>query len=248
MYSLAVAGIFKNEAHAIEEWIEHYLFHGVKHFYLIDDKSSDSSCSILEKYIEKGLVTLYKADWPYYLGRQRDIYNHYILPHLKNKEMKWLYIADLDEFLWSSYAVDLNVVLSFCNHLSQIQFDSYFFTSNGHITQPKSIVRGFTKRKSEIQNALKYIVNSDYTFTSLNVHHADYADKKDSVDTFMKLGDNWFILNHYVLQSREFWETVKCTRGDADSFRNRTIQEFINSDLNEVEDLGLVMQNKPLYD
>ena len=42
MYKLSVGTIFKNEEHIIKEWIEHYLYHGVEHFYLIDDNSDDN--------------------------------------------------------------------------------------------------------------------------------------------------------------------------------------------------------------
>ena len=243
MHTLAVGAIFKNESHSLKEWIEHYIFHGVKHFYLIDDESTDSSCEVLQECIEKGIVTLYKATWPRYLGRQRNMYNHYILPHLLRKEMKWLYIADLDEFLWSPVSIDLNDILSQCSAFSQIQFEQYVFGSNGHITQPKSIVKGFTKRWSESVSTMKYIVNSDYEFTSLNVHHATYRTETDGVGTFILLDNSWFVLNHYMIQSREFWENVKCTRGDGDHYRVRKIEEFYDLDRNEVEDSRLFEQN-----
>ena len=40
MYNLSVGALFKNESHALEEWLEHYLYHGADHFYLINDGSS----------------------------------------------------------------------------------------------------------------------------------------------------------------------------------------------------------------
>ena len=42
MYKLSVGSIFKNESQGIKEWIEHYLNHGVEHFYLINDNSNDN--------------------------------------------------------------------------------------------------------------------------------------------------------------------------------------------------------------
>ena len=45
-YKLSVGGVFKNEAHSIKEWIDHYLFHGADHFYLINDGSTDNTLSI----------------------------------------------------------------------------------------------------------------------------------------------------------------------------------------------------------
>lgn len=247
MYALAICSIFKNESHCLKEWIEHYLFHGVQHFYLIDDASEDSSCEVLQEYVNKGVCTVYFANWPRYLGRQRHMYNHFVLPHFLRKEMKWLYIADIDEFLWSPQSVHLPDVLRQCGALSQIQFRQYVFASNGLLVQPASLVRGFTKRWAEEVGTLKYMVNSDYEFTSLNVHFATYAREEDKEGTFLILDSSYFIVNHYMIQSREFWDLVKCTRGDGDEYRVRTLAEFDELDKNEVEDLRLVEQNSRMY-
>jgi glycosyltransferase involved in cell wall biosynthesis len=80
MYSLAVGAIFKNESHCLKEWLEHYILHGAEHFFLVDDGSTDQSCDILQEYVDRGIVTLYKADWSRYLGRQMGMYNTFILP------------------------------------------------------------------------------------------------------------------------------------------------------------------------
>ena len=58
MYYLSVGAMFKNESHSMKEWLEHYILHGVDHFYLIDDGSTDSYMDILKEYIDRGLVTL----------------------------------------------------------------------------------------------------------------------------------------------------------------------------------------------
>jgi hypothetical protein len=54
-------------------------------------------------------------------------------------------------------------------------------------------------------------------------------------------------MNHYNCQSREFWDTVKCTRGDADHYLVRNPEDFNRYDINELEDLELYNQNKDLY-
>ena len=74
-YYLSVGAMFKNESHSIDEWIRHYLHHGVDHFYLINDSSTDNSKEVIQPYIDKGKVTLFEPDEPYYLGRQRNMYN-----------------------------------------------------------------------------------------------------------------------------------------------------------------------------
>jgi len=248
MYKLAVGALFKNESHCLKEWLEHYLLHGVQHFYLINDKSSDDYLSILKPYIANNIVTLFEAKVDTYLGKQRDIYNEFILPRLKNKEIKWLLMVDLDEFVWSPQNKNLSKLLDNCNHLGQIQMHSTFFGSNGHIKQPLSLVDGFTKRQNKIEGFYKYFVNSDFDFSSLNIHHATFTNKEHEKNNFIMVDHNYFRLNHYSCQSKEFWKNIKCTRGDADNYRTRTMDDFNALDFNEVEDLGLKEQNKSIID
>jgi hypothetical protein len=87
-------------------------------------------------------------------------------------------------------------------------------------------------------------VNSDYEFTSLGIHHAIFLREEDKVGKFFILDESYLILNHYSVQSKELWEKVKCTRGDGDHYRVRTVEEFAELDVNEVEDLRLLEQNK----
>jgi hypothetical protein len=50
-------------------------------------------------------------------------------------------------------------------------------------------------------------------------------------------------MNHYNCQSRNFWNEVKCNRGDADNYLIRKPEDFNRLDVNDVEDLGLFNQN-----
>lgn len=242
-YHFVVAAIFKNEEHALIEWIEHYKFHGAQHIYLIDDNSNDNGVQIIQPYIENGFVTLFNANFPMYLGRQKDIYNTFILPLIHNKISKWTFICDLDEFLWSPDSLDIKDLLFGCKHFSQIQINHSQFGSSGYIDQPKCIVKYFIYKEKEETELLKYFVNSDFKFSSLNIHHATYVNKEDSINTFIRLS-NFFKLNHYIIQSLNFWNNIKCTRGDADSYLLRDESQFHGMDKNEVEDLSLWEQNK----
>ena len=250
MYTLPVGAVFKNETHCLKEWLDHYLFHGVEHFYLINDQSTDNYMEILTPYLEKGLVTLYQSAHASYLGRQRHLYNDFILPHFNRKETHWLLMCDLDEFLWSPKAIDLKVVLSEMDHMWQIQVLHTLFGSNGHDAEvpANTLVASYTRRSAttptETPGLLKYFVNSSYcTVESLNIHYATAPDH-DKTKHFMILNNPYFVLNHYCCQSKEFWRSVKCTRGDADNYRVRTMADFDEYDQNVVEDLRLFEQNK----
>ena len=263
-YFLTVGALFKNEAHILKEWIEHYLYHGFEHIYLLNDKSTDNYMEIVKPYIEKGILTLYDIDEPYELGRQSKLYDEYFMPKLINKEIKWLLICDLDEFLWSTRQKDIKNILKYSDYLSQIQFDVNLFGSNGHEKQPKYVVPNFTKRASyptdKNYRNFKYLVNSSYRFKTLGVHSATYYDEdiEDSKKTFIRSDYSadkdlpWFVLNHYIIQSKDFWKKIKLTRGDADHYRTgeneRNLDEFYKHDYKDEEDLRLFEQNKELYE
>jgi len=250
MYELSVGCIFRNESHSIQEWIEHYLFHGFNHIYLINDGSDDDSCSIIEPYVKRGIVTLFNASWDRYIGRQRDMYNHYILPRLN--ETHWLLMCDMDEYMWSPEYIDLKKILERCNHIGQIQVEHTLFGSSGHELQPTSIVGSFMRRSASSPTNTpgnrKYFVNSSFKFSSLNIHHATFIDKKDEENHFILLNAPSFVLNHYSCQSHDFWLNVKCKRGDGDFWRIRTASDFAEIDLNDTFDDKLLKQNMPVLD
>jgi glycosyl transferase family 25 len=243
-FKLSVGALFKNEEHSLKEWIDHYLHHGADHFYLINDSSTDNSVSVIQNYIDKGIITLFETNnWNYYLGRQKDMYNTFILPKLS--ESDWLLMVDIDEYVWSPQSIDLKKVLDTMKHCSQIQISQTLFGSNGHKSQPKSIVGGFTKRAKDqaTQENSKYFVNGNIKISSLNCHHASFVDGKDN-DTFFRFDLPYFVMNHYCCQSLDFWKNVKCTRGDGDGYRQRTEEHFKDYDFNDVEDTVLLDQNK----
>jgi hypothetical protein len=250
MYFLSVAALFRNEAHSIIEWVEHYLFHGAEHIYLINDDSDDNSCTLLEPYIEKGIVTLFNAKWDRYLGRQRDMYNHYILPELVNTQ--WLLLVDMDEYVWSPQNIDLTKLLGDCWNIGQIQVDNTVFGSSGYENQPPSVVGSFTMRSAQLPTKepgnRKYFVQSKFGFTSLNIHHATFVNKEDEDKNFLLLNDPYFRMNHYSCQSRQFWINNKCKRGDGDFWRVRQPDDFYAIDINEVKDDTLLKQNMPVFE
>lgn len=249
MHYLSVGAIFRNESNSIVEWIKHYLHHGVDHFYLINDHSDDDTVSKIQDYVDKGIITLYHANEPYYLGRQRNQYNRFILPHVQQKDTQWLLMIDLDEYVWSPQSVDIGQVLRvYCGKFAQLQIQQYLYGSNGHTVQPDSLVKHFTKRSENTISCCKYFVNSNFSFSSLNIHHADFADPNFHPDmsVFMVIDPSYFVFNHYSCQSLDFWQKVKCTRGDGDAYLQRDMARFHELDINEVEDVRLLEQNRNL--
>jgi hypothetical protein len=230
---LSIGAMFKNESHIIKEWINHYLLHGVDHFYLIDDGSTDDSVKILQPYIEKGLITLYDSSKePRYRGRQGPIYDKYLLQHRNDTE--WMEIFDLDEFLYSHTKMNIKDSLKSLKSLpQQITIRGKYFGSSKHIRQPDSVVQGFTKRRDNINDGPKSIVRMSHVL-QFRVHdHVINGSSNEYSD---------LCYNHYQLQSREqFLRRIK--NSDADDWQVKTGEYFDLHDDNTKEDWELSKQN-----
>jgi len=244
MYDLVVCAIFKNESHILDEWIQHYRQRGVDHIYLVNDFSSDNYTEILDRYT--GYVTLFHNDIvTTALHRQVEIIRKYFTP--LTDLSTWLTILDLDEFLYSPIDASFADILFKYRDFSQIRIDWLHFGSNGHITQPASVVEGFTRRAHahSMNHGVKSIVKgSDAQF--LDIHTCGvrgktyYMEYTDSVE---------LAINHYNIQSLHFFMNVKAVRGDVNNWFDikglrRDRELFEQYDINDVEDLRLYEQNK----
>ena len=143
MYYLSVGSIFKNESHILKEWLNHHINHGVEHFYLINDDSSDNFIQILEPFIDNGIVELFNTTEPKYDGRQQKLYNEFILPKIQKKETKWLSILDLDEFLYSPQTINIQDILKQYENFGMLDVNWIYFGSSKHDIQPNGVVENF---------------------------------------------------------------------------------------------------------
>src|ERR1700733_1449428 len=53
---------FRDEARYLAEWLEYYRAAGISHFYLYNNFSSDDYPSVIQPWVDAGLLTL--IDWP----------------------------------------------------------------------------------------------------------------------------------------------------------------------------------------
>lgn len=244
-HRLSIGAMFKNERHSIIEWIEHYLYHGVTHFYLIDDGSTDDSRERIIPYIKRGIVNLVVDTPPREPHRMEKMYDKHIMRRLR--ETDWMLICDLDEFIWSPHAVDLVEVLNRnYRDAPTVTMNHTIFGSNGYVTQPDGIVKHFTKRDKDGPcvgyTLFKYFVNTRVARCSgLHNHWAWLKDNQTTVPA-----DHDFVFNHYMCQSVEIWK-MKMARGIGHDGSERLMDEFYLRDHNDVEDTRLLEQNRPLY-
>jgi len=236
-YFLSVYAIFKNESVALEEWLTHYINEGVEHFFLIDNGSTDNYEPILNRF--PGRITLYKDAEKH---KQNDHYNNYLSKH--NAESKWIILIDLDEFVYSRNGFDKisDYLRTVPENISKILLLWKMFGSNGHIEQPPSIIKGFTKRALDFSSVLncKAILRGNRIIL-LDLHNSSVQGETLSPEP------NCFHLhlNHYAIQSFNWFMKVKASRGDATSAQAdgiRTERYFRVYDSSEVEDLELAQK------
>ena len=261
MYYFTIGAVFKNEAHILKEWIEHYLYHSVDHIYMINDNSNDNFLEILQPFIDKNLVPLYNApihdyrggEWP-----QTEYYNMYFLKHLN--ETKWFGIFDLDEFLYSPNNLDLKNPLKLLEDKQQLQINWVHFGSSGFKEQPKNVVENFLYRgeynsikngPNGKYNSYKSIINCNYNNESiqLGIHRHIKHNIMDTNISF-DLNEPIMLVNHYAIQSVEAWNKRSKTSAIGNHYPGfiRDIHLFNQLDVNDVNDTRLKLQNSKIGD
>jgi hypothetical protein len=220
-----IAAVFKNETHILREWLETHIREGIDHFYLIDNNSDDNPLEILHDYVEKGIVTYIFDDTPH---AQTELYNRYILP--KQHESQWWFIIDLDEFVYSP--------------TGKVSEPWVNFGSSGHVQQPKSVVKNFRLRE-DLETRKNWSINCKCVLKGgavqyFGVHHSTILPSFKYIDSNRQSShytcalcvcddyhENCGIrLNHYCVQSWEWFEAIKMTRGDACSSHNGRNQDL----------------------
>ena len=243
MFYFTIGAIFKNESHILKEWIEHYQQHGIDHIYLINDNSNDKFLDILQPYIDNNYVTLYNNNIIYEnVGRQTILYNYFFKEHLHHT--MWFGIVDLDEFMYSPKEIDIKNILKNYENEKQLQINWVHFGSSGHIKQPDNVVQNFVYRgeynsrtngPNGRYNSYKSIVNTSHS--NSNTHFEIHAHGNQTKNVSFNEKEPKLLINHYAIQSLEFWQNIKMTRGDVNKYYDsqaweRNMKLFSECDIN----------------
>ena len=222
--NLSVMAIFKNETMNLKTWIEHYLWQGVEHFYLIDNDSSDNPLNILQEYIDKNIVTYYFKPEKY--QQENNYRNVFDNENLKEKT-KWLCICDLDEFFFGTEQKLVDAICEF-DEYNVIYTNSFFYGSDNLIDHPKDIRTAILHREEDIENGTKYIFKPSAINDSSEIWihwlvNSGTIQKKHMNEITQ---NNKIRLNHYRIQSFEYFKNVKMTRGDVSVQTNESIRDL----------------------
>jgi len=226
MYYLSLLAIFKNETMNLKVWLEHYLWQGVDHFYLIDNGSTDNPLNILQEYINKGIVTYYYKSEKYL---QVEHYRWVFDKENLKTSTHWLAVCDLDEFF---YGVDKKLVtkLKTLEYYNVIYANWLMFGSDNLITHPSDIRTSIIHRKQNLHELTKYIFkpasikNSAYVWIHYLINPANGTMINNH--SKVRIANKLIKLNHYPIQSLEFFQKVKMTRGAADTIQSNNVRDM----------------------
>lgn len=227
-HPIVIIAIVKNEEMIIEEWLDHYRWQGVDHFYIIDDGSTDRTTNILEAQPD---VTLF-------YGKKRHAQlKYYTNVFWKVKYLSdWIIVVDADEYIYGRKGITIKDYLQSTRY-DAIRLSWKMFTSSGFVEQPESIRKSFTRKRTQINDSdkcVKSIVRSKAA-KNIKIHKHVYLGKR-IVDP------EELALNHYAIMSREYFQKVKMTRGDVYSGNNaniRTMEYFHKYDQGDTDDYEL---------
>ena len=252
-YELVIVAIFKNEAVAMREWLEHYTQQGVEHFYMIDNGSTDEWKSQIEGFP----VTVYSDQQRY---KQTENYNDYFLDTVK-VNAEWVMIVDLDEFMYaretgpyahptgpysrSTGIAITDILRQYPDDIGEIRVRWKMFGSDGRYEQPSSIRQGFVHRKlmsethagnnidlttnpPDFNYHVKSIVRTSF-LKRMNIHTHNIGNAIvvviPPIPNEESLMDSNIHLNHYAIQSRSWFDHVKITRGAANDKNQDNVRD-----------------------
>jgi len=256
-YFLSIGAIFKNESHALEQWLNHYIRQGVDHFYLVNNESTDNFMEIIERF---DCITLFNHPGKH---QQLTAYRTLIQP-AACRETTYLGIFDLDEFAYARDGSTLRTILESDRFkgFDQIWSPWLLFGSNGHVEQPVDIIASFTRRGLARGPVLGKSIVKTVMLTKLDIHRhfmkpnslqcksdgsilselqSKELAEENSIEKFT------IVVNHYKVQSQNFFMQNKATKGSVHNdkhFRNDYsggLSQFLeyNTHMNAIEDLTL---------
>ncbi len=219
---LAVVVIIRDEAPYLPEWLAYHHALGVQHFFIYDNGSTDELQTVIEPWLNHGLVTL--VHWPL-PGGQIDAYSHAL--RFYGPSVDWLAFFDVDEFVVPLVDDDIPALLARFGDAADVRIPRVDFGFSGR-REPASelTIEAFTEvadvfgRDPSKPPRVKSVVQPR-SISSVGIHTATVADDARDADgqpvptqTVGKACWPYVQLNHYYTRSFAEFE-AKRFRGSA---------------------------------
>jgi hypothetical protein len=248
--------MFQDEAPYLKEWIEFHRLMGVQHFYLYNNNSDDNFLEVLDPYISRGIVDLIEWSRPnkedYWIEDQKRAYNDCIKKC--EKQVTWLAIVDIDEFI---VPVKDNDLISFLSgfdgepYLGAIRINWQLYGTSGlkQIQKDKLLIESLIWKAptNYVTEDIPHngIVKSIVRPCAIKLYRAHEGDLKENFYSlpsseptrFQDVRVNEIRINHYWTRAEDFFYTVKIRRRLTyldENYYKVMLQKL--KDLNQVKD------------
>lgn len=253
-YGLAIVAIVKNEAPYLREWVNYYLSLGASHFFIYDNGSTDNTQEELEHFSDK--VTYIKFPGS---RKQLDAYND-ALTHY-GPLCHYMAFLDADEFIYvqdqNQNLLDLLFNYFSRDHVGGLAINWQVFGSSHLEKKPQGLLTDNYVYRSETNfeknHHIKSIVNPKYTAGFIdNPHSPYYLPNYYAIDAngdqltapiTDEVNNDIIRINHYFTKSKEEFMQKKA-RGRATTTAQRTMQDFVDHDKNDIFDDSLRKYNR----
>ena len=241
---LAVCAIAKDEGPYFKEWIEWHRKMGATKFYIYDNGSSDETRTVLQPYIESGLV-----DYRFFPGRKRQIAAYDDCMAIHRRESRWIAFIDLDEFI---VPVADKTVVDFLRKMedaSAVEINWLVYGSNflkEKTSEP--VMHRFTRHSERdhwTNRHVKSIVDPRRVVAMTGCHEAARLTGRTVDSHGEEVTENFRIrrpihdvikINHYAVRSRQEFEE-KQLRGRASGKQNPIDEVYFEDyDKNDIEE------------
>lgn len=244
--NVGIVSIQRDRSPWIVEWLAFHLLQGVNHFYIYAHRCVDGTTEKLEKLSERYPITvntLGDTDLPQ-IRAYEHAWNNY------SHQVDWLAFIDGDEFLFSPAYSSLQEAIADYEDQPISALAVYWksFGSSGHIHEPSGLILENYPRHSDDDflpdRHIKSIVRCGEEVTGCTSHL--FFTKNGTVDELLRPINHGFMpeyepsykkfrINHYSVQSYDFFKKTKQTIGapDADPNLIRPDSWFHKHDRNE---------------
>jgi hypothetical protein len=206
--NISVICVFKNDIINLKLWLDHYIWQGVDHFYLIDNgcESINEILNIISSYnnTNSNLITLDRTS-DILLNEDNNInYIRYIYDKYNlRKTTKWLIGADLDEFWYSKKSLKYELKYS---HRDVIYTNYLMFGNNDiQLSHPDDIRQSNINRLPLFSKNQKWILKTK-KFKSKNIKINYILSNKQNKTIINNVS---IFLNCYQTQSKEYYNNSK---------------------------------------
>jgi hypothetical protein len=252
MNNISIITVFKNNIINLKLWLDHYIWQGVDHFYLINNgyEYTNEIFDIISNY--NNLITYDTIENNDNEYCYKNIYNKYKL----NENTKWLISANLDDF-WYSKKLLINK-LKHSN--TDIIYSNYLLFDNKYIEYSNDIRINNIKRLSNYSDKKKWIIktkkfNSDDIKVYNIIPYKKYKIKINNHSIFLNCYQTQFnnIINNSkisYIKDKNLSNLVKKYKFDENKFNENKFDEtyfnkyYIYDKFNEnINDLNITEYN-----